>query len=85
MRPAHIILAVMVAGFAARALADPRHGIPNPRYPDGTGNVAVDQLNNAQLNENYRGPFYYPGRAAPDPAPPPTARPPAPPDPRPPS
>ena len=85
MRSAPVILAIMVAGLAARAVADPRQGIPNPRYPDGTGNSAVDQLNNAQLDQNYRGPFYYPGQAAPDPAPPPAVRPPAPPPARPPS
>lgn len=34
-------------------------------YPDGTGDSAVDSLNNAQLNENYQGPYYHPGEAIP--------------------
>lgn len=48
---------------AAPAHAYPGQGVPNPRYPDGTGDVAVDQLNAGQLDQNYRGPWYYPRQA----------------------
>ncbi len=75
------ILTITLAGLAAftpvAALAYPGQGIPNPRYPDGTGNVAVEQLNNAQLDQNYRGPFYTRGQQPPsEVAPPPPAYPP---------
>lgn len=42
-----------------------RTATPPPRYSDGTGNELVDRLNNAQLNQNYRGPYYYPGQPVP--------------------
>lgn len=38
---------------------------PPNRYSDGTGDELVDRLNNAQLNQNYRGPYYYPGQPVP--------------------
>ncbi|MCQ9156576.1 hypothetical protein [Acidomonas methanolica] len=34
-------------------------------YADGTGNSAVGDLNAAQLNQNYKGPYYYPGQPIP--------------------
>ncbi|WP_193561105.1 MULTISPECIES: hypothetical protein [Acetobacter] len=34
-------------------------------YSDGTGNNMVDKLNNAQLDQNYRGPYYFPGQKIP--------------------
>lgn len=34
-------------------------------YADGTGNSKVDDLNNAQLNQNYKGPYYHKGQSVP--------------------
>ena len=61
---------------ATQAHAYPGQGIPNPRYPDGTGDGVVDALNNAQLDRNYRGPLYDRGQFPPPAAPVPLAYPP---------
>lgn len=34
-------------------------------YPDGTGDSLIDKLNNAQLDQNYQGPYYFPGQKIP--------------------
>ncbi len=60
-----ICLALLAVLGPATAFAYPGQGVPNPLYPDGTGNDAVEQLNNAQLDQNYRGPVYYPGQIPP--------------------
>ena len=69
---------ILVAALAAatQALAYPGQGVPNPRYPDGTGDDVVGQLNDAQLDRNYRGPVYLPGQPPPPPMPVPLAYPP---------
>lgn len=38
---------------------------PRSRYVDGTGDMLVDRLNESQLDENYKGPVYYPGQPIP--------------------
>ncbi|CAI9119352.1 hypothetical protein [Brytella acorum] len=38
---------------------------PTSTYPDGTGDSAVDRLNDAQINANYQGPYYHPGEPIP--------------------
>ena len=72
--------AILAAFPSVAALARPGQGVPNPRYPDGTGDDQVDRLNSAQLDQNYRGPYYqqpayrrpaYPMPAYPQPAYPP--------------
>lgn len=67
--------AMLCAGIAH---ADPFQGVPNPQYPDGTGNDEVDRLNAGQLNAPppppYYGPTSYP--AAPSPYEPPPGMPP---------
>ncbi|WP_336762473.1 hypothetical protein [Asaia sp. VD9] len=54
------LLASPVAAFAQHA-----PGGPSGHYADGTGNSMIDSLNAAQLNDNYRGPYYTPGQAPP--------------------
>ncbi len=73
-------LAAAVVLFAGVALADPYEGVPNPQYPDGTGNDQVDRLNAGQLDlppppstPDY-GPTSYP--APPNPYQPPPQMPP---------
>lgn len=34
-------------------------------YEDGTGDMLVDSLNASQLDQNYKGPVYYPGKPIP--------------------
>ncbi|BBC81804.1 hypothetical protein GOX1328 (plasmid) [Acetobacter orientalis] len=34
-------------------------------YEDGTGDMLVDSLNASQLDQNYKGPVYYPGQPIP--------------------
>lgn len=34
-------------------------------YEDGTGDMLVDSLNSSQLDQNYKGPVYYPGQPIP--------------------
>jgi hypothetical protein len=58
MKHVAIWLVVALSSVASAAAAYPGQGIPNPRYPDGTGNDAVEELNDAQLDQNYRGPYY---------------------------
>ncbi len=66
--------------LAGVAHADPYEGVPNPQYPDGTGNDQVDRLNAGQLNPPppppipFYGPTSYP--AAPYPYAPPPPMPP---------
>lgn len=50
---------------AARSAAMARGSEPRSHYADGTGNMLVDRLNESQLDQNYKGPVYYPGQPIP--------------------
>ncbi|GAN69335.1 hypothetical protein [Acetobacter orleanensis] len=54
-------LKVNAASSASAAQKSAGHS----RYVDGTGDMLVDKLNASQLNQNYKGPVYYPGQPIP--------------------
>lgn len=53
----------------AQSAPKPQKAVPpTPQssiYSDGTGDNMIDRLNNAQLDQNYQGPYYLPGQKIP--------------------
>ena len=52
----------------AQSTSKPHRAGPMPQssiYSDGTGDNMIDRLNNAQLDQNYQGPYYLPGQKIP--------------------
>lgn len=52
----------------AQSAPKPQKAASTPQssmYSDGTGDNMIDKLNNAQLDQNYQGPYYLPGQKIP--------------------
>ncbi|AOW46872.1 hypothetical protein A4S02_08940 [Acetobacter ascendens] len=52
----------------AQSTPKPQKPAPAPHssiYSDGTGDNMIDKLNNAQLDQNYQGLYYFPGQKIP--------------------